>query len=232
VPRDSTATKERILREAGRLFARRGLWQPTVREITAAAGQRNVSALNYHFGSRDGLLAAILEHHGGPTDEARRVHLDAVGRDASSRDLVAALVIPYAAHLGTPDGRDYLRIVAQLSGRFAAGWRSPNPGVGPWLQEILSILEDRQGDLPIALRQERIVEMIMLMTVAIAERARVVDSAGAPALDELTFIENLTDVLLGILDAPLRGPLSAHAASGRVGGGPALRPVIGVRKLV
>jgi len=61
--------------------------------------------LNYHFGSRDGLLAAILEHHGDPTDAARRIQLEAVGRHASSRDLVAALVIPYAAHLGTPDGR-------------------------------------------------------------------------------------------------------------------------------
>ena len=212
MPRDSTATKERLLREAGRLFARRGLWQPTVREITAAAGQRNVSALNYHFGSRDGLVAAILEHHGDPTDEARRVRFDAVGPDASSRDLVAALVIPYAAHLATPDGRDYLRIVAQLAGRFA-GWRSPNPGVGPCLQEILSILENRMSDLPAALRQERVVEMIMLMTVAIAERARVVDSAGAPALDEMTFIENLTDVLLGVLDAPSAGPLSSPLAS-------------------
>lgn len=213
MPRDSTATKERLLREAGRLFARRGLWQPTVRAITTAAGQRNVSALNYHFGSRDGLLAAILEHHGAPTDEARRVRLEVVGRNASSRDLVAALVIPYAAHLGTADGRDYLRIVAQLSGRFASGWRSPNPGVGPWLQQILSILESRIDDLPIALRQERVVEMIMLMTVAIAERARVIDSAGAPALDEVTFIENLTDVLLGVLDAPLRGPLTSHVVS-------------------
>jgi AcrR family transcriptional regulator len=220
VPRDSTDTKERLLREAGRLFARRGLWQPTVREITAAAGQRNVSALSYHFGSRDGVLAAILEHHGDPTDEARRVRLELVGRDASSRDLVASLVIPYAAHLGTPDGRDYLRIVAQLSGRFAAGWRTPNPGVGPWLQEILSILEDRIGHLPTAVHEERIVEMIMLMTVAVAERARVVDSAGAPALDEMTFIENLTDVLLGILEAPQRGPLTAHEPTELAARGP------------
>ena len=34
MPRDSTATKERLLREAERLFARRGLYQVTVREIT------------------------------------------------------------------------------------------------------------------------------------------------------------------------------------------------------
>ena len=132
-------------------------------------------------------------------------------------------MIPYAAHLGTPDGRDYLRIVAQLSGRFAAGWRSPNPGVGPWLQEILSILENRMVDLPVAVREERIVEMIMLMTVAIAERARVVDSAGAPALDEVTFLGNLTDVLLGILDAPWRGPLTAPGMTKGHGPDPPLR---------
>jgi AcrR family transcriptional regulator len=212
LPRDSTATKERLLREAGRLFARRGLWQVTVREITAAAGQRNVSALSYHFGSREGVLDAILELHGDPTDEARRVHLDAVGADASTRDLVAALVLPYAAHLTTAEGRDYLRIVAQMSERFA-DWRTPYPGVGPWLQQILDMLERRVGDLPAAVRRERVVEMIMLMTSAAAERARVIDSDGAPALDEPTFVANLTDVLVGILEAPSLGPLPVATAA-------------------
>src|SRR5439155_11148213 len=109
MPRDSTATKGRLLREAERLFARRGLYQVTVREITEAAEQRNVSALNYHFGSREGLLDAILARHGDPTDVARGEMLATVGRNAPSRDLVAALLVPYAAHLSRPDGRDYLR---------------------------------------------------------------------------------------------------------------------------
>lgn len=212
MPRDGSATRERLLGEAGRLFARRGLWQVTVREITAAAGQRNVSALSYHFGSREGVLDAILAQYGDPIDEERRDHLAAVGPDAETRDLLAALVIPYASNLGTPGGRDYLRIVAQMSERFA-GWREPNPGVGPWLREILGILERRVGDLPPAVRQERVVEMIMLMTVAVAERARVIDSDREPALDEPTFVTNLTDVLTGVLDAPLRGPLPAVAHS-------------------
>jgi TetR/AcrR family transcriptional regulator, regulator of cefoperazone and chloramphenicol sensitivity len=205
MPRDSTATKERLLREAERLFARRGLYQVTVREITEAAEQRNVSALNYHFGSREGLLDAILARHGDPTDVARGEMLAAVGREASSRDLVAALVVPYAAHLSRPDGRDYLRIVAQLSARFST-WREPAPGTGPYLREILGILEDRPPELAAAIRRERVVEMIMLMTVAMAERARAIEShRRAPELDEPTFIENLTDVLVGVLQAPVRG---------------------------
>jgi len=206
MPRDSTATKERLLREAERLFARQGLYRVTVREITQAAAQRNVSAINYHFGSREGVLMAILERHGDPTDEARGKYLAALGRDASTRDLVAALVVPYAAHLATADGRDYLRIVAQMTDAFAT-WRVQRPGTGPQLIEILAALEERPTDLSLAIRRERVVAMIQLMTAAMAERARAIESGDTLALDEPTFVANLTDVLVGILEAPLRGPL-------------------------
>jgi AcrR family transcriptional regulator len=202
VPRDSTETKERLLREASRLFARRGVWQVTVREITQAAGQRNVSALNYHFGSREGVLDAILTRHGDPTDEARGEHLAAVGTNAPTDDLVRALVVPYAANLATPEGREYLRIVSQLIQQFAT-WRAGAPGTGPYLIQILEILESRPPELPAAVRRERVVEMIMLMTAAMAERARVIQSDRSPELDEPTFVANLTAVLVGVLQAPM-----------------------------
>jgi TetR/AcrR family transcriptional regulator, regulator of cefoperazone and chloramphenicol sensitivity len=206
VPRDATATKTLLLREAERLFARRGLYQVTVREILEAAGQRNVSAINYHFGSRDGVLNAILIRHGDPTDVARGELLGQCGRDATSRELIAALVLPYAAHLASPSGRDYLRIVAQLSSRFSA-WRDPNPGTGPHLLEILGALEERPMGLSAAIRRERVIELIMLMTVAMAERARVIEAGRRVELDEDTFNANLTDVLVGVLESPLHGPL-------------------------
>jgi AcrR family transcriptional regulator len=201
VPRDGTATRALLVREAVRLFARRGLYQVTVREIVEAAGQRNVSALSYHFGSREGVIEAILIRHGDPTDIARGELLEKVGRDASTRDLVATLVIPYAAHLDRPEGRDYLRIVAQMTPRFAT-WRDSAAGTGPRLIEILDILEQRPQHLSAALRRERVVELIMLMTVALAERARTIESGRALELDNPTFEANLTDVLVGILEAP------------------------------
>ena len=207
MPRDGTATKARLLREAERLFARRGLYQVTVREILEAAGQRNVSALTYHFGSREGVLNAILERHGQPTDEARgRLHRGA-GVSPTPRDLVAALVVPYAAHLSTPEGRDYLRIVAQLSAGFSS-WRGQNPGTGDHLIVILDALEAHPASIAAPVRRERVVELIMLMTVALAERARLVESGRRRVeLDEPTFTMNLTDVLVAILEAPLLGPL-------------------------
>lgn len=206
MPRDSTATKERLLREAERLFARRGLYQVTVREITEAAGQRNVSALNYHFGSREDVLNTILTRFGDPTDAARGEHLAAVGRDADPRELMTALVLPYGAHLSTPEGRDYLRIVAQMTGQFA-GWRDTRPGVGPHLQDILGLLEQRPPELPPEIRRERLVNMIQLMTASMAERARAIEDGESLPLDEPRFLANLTDVLVGVLEAPLRGAL-------------------------
>ncbi len=113
--------------------------------------------------------------------------------------------MPYAAHLAHADGRDYLRIVAQLSARFST-WREPAAGTGPFLREILGILEARPAEVPAALRRERVVEMIMLMTVAMAERARAIEShRRSPELDESTFVENLTDVLVGVLEAAVHG---------------------------
>ena len=216
MPRDATATREALLRQAERLFARRGLYQVQVREIVEAAGQRNVSALNYHFGSREGVLDAILSRHGDPTDLARGELLATVGRDASSRDLVAALVVPYTAHLDTPEGRDYLRIVAQLSATFSS-WRTLGTGTGPWLIEILTILEGRSDDLPVEVRQERVIELIMLMTVAASERARMLEKSADQPLDAGTFAANLTDVLVGVLEAPLRGPLPTMVTDTAVG---------------
>ena len=206
MPRDATATRLSLLREAERLFARRGLHQVPTREIVQAAGQRNSSALNYHFGSRSGVLDAILLRHGEPTDIKRGELLALVGPEGSTRDLVAALVVPYAAHLATEEGRDYLRIVPQLSSRFSL-WNQGSPGTGEQLIAILSILEARPQSLSPEIRQERIVALIMLMTVAMSERARVLEQGPVVNLDEPAFLSNLTDVLVGILEAPLVGPL-------------------------
>lgn len=54
----TTVTRQRLLTTARREFAVKGE-AATVRDICTAAGT-NVAAVNYHFGSKDGLLAAVL----------------------------------------------------------------------------------------------------------------------------------------------------------------------------
>jgi AcrR family transcriptional regulator len=203
MPRDATETRARLRREAERLFARRGVYQATLREITEAAGQRNVSALNYHFGSREGIVQAILEDHGDPLDEQRGQRIIEPIDGMPTADLVAALLFPLADELGHPSGRDYLRIVAQLSDRFPA-WRVGPPLVTPHLRRILEVLESRAAASDPAVRRERVVDVIMMMMTAMADRARVVDRGRSPALDRDAFVGNLTDMIVGALEAPSR----------------------------
>src|ERR1051326_9079064 len=84
---------------AERLFAERGIAAVSLREIGAAAGQRNNSAAQYHFGSKQGLVDAVVEHRMGPINERRLAllaDLDTSGRGSDLRALVEALVEPFA----------------------------------------------------------------------------------------------------------------------------------------
>jgi hypothetical protein len=76
------------------------------------------------------------------------------------------------------------------------------------LREILGILESRPPSVAPEVRRERVVELIMLMTTACAERARVIEAKGSLELDAALFATNLTDVLVGVLEAPLLDPLA------------------------
>jgi AcrR family transcriptional regulator len=61
---DGVETRALILQVAGRLFAEQGFERTTSRDICLAAGA-NLAAVNYHFGSREGLYEAVLvEAHG------------------------------------------------------------------------------------------------------------------------------------------------------------------------
>ncbi|WP_432696701.1 TetR/AcrR family transcriptional regulator [Marinobacterium sp. YM272] len=56
---DGEATRSRIIDAAGQVFAERGYHDTTSKEICKRAGV-NLAAVNYHFGSRDGLYLAVV----------------------------------------------------------------------------------------------------------------------------------------------------------------------------
>src|SRR5690606_16402397 len=82
----------------------------SLRVVQQESGQRNKSAAQYHFGSRDGLIEAVLATRMGAVNERRRELLDAIDRDdrelgadgdtgdraSRLRRLVEALVRPVA----------------------------------------------------------------------------------------------------------------------------------------
>jgi AcrR family transcriptional regulator len=54
-------TRQRLLEAAGEVFAERGFRNTTIREICRRA-QANLAAVNYHFGDKERLYAAVMKY--------------------------------------------------------------------------------------------------------------------------------------------------------------------------
>jgi AcrR family transcriptional regulator len=114
-------TKLNLLLSALGLFAEHGLDAVSMRTINNAAGARNASAVHYHFGSKLGIVEAIIQFIGGELDRRR---LDAIARlerrlatgdVPSCREVLWAAFTPYYGLFLTREyGRDALRFLARL----------------------------------------------------------------------------------------------------------------------
>jgi hypothetical protein len=146
------------------------------------------------------LLLAILARRGAPVDERRGELRARLTGDPGTPDLVRCLVEPYCAMLQLPEGRSYVRIVAQLRGRFAA-WRvESDTATTKHLSGILDEIELRAPGSA-AVRRERVVALIMVLTATTAERARRIDESEVPELDHGQFVDNLVAMCAALVSS-------------------------------
>lgn len=85
-------TSSRIVRAAEKLFAEQGFKETTMRQITTLADV-NLAAVNYHFGSKKGLIQSVAEQSLTPLCDAIETSLAQCGGDAgpSTRSLLQIL---------------------------------------------------------------------------------------------------------------------------------------------
>ena len=88
-----TDTKTRILNAAEKLFGERGFDGTSLRDITAEA-QVNLSAVNYHFQSKESLFDALIERRIEPVNRRRLEMLDEAGESPTVEQVVTAFVSP------------------------------------------------------------------------------------------------------------------------------------------
>ena len=94
---EEPGTRERILAAAAPLFAENGFEATGVRAIAAKADV-NIAAVNYHFGSKDALVAAVGEYHVRQVNERRLTALEAVLKAApGGKPTVEAVVDAFIA---------------------------------------------------------------------------------------------------------------------------------------
>ncbi|MGH9031606.1 MAG: TetR/AcrR family transcriptional regulator [Acidimicrobiia bacterium] len=215
---DGATTKERLLRAGERLFAEQGIHPVRLREINALARQRNSSALHYHFGSREGLVEAILSEHQTAMDAEVKPALDALTADDASptvRAIVTVWVHALVGQLQTQSGRDFLRILPQVLDRV-----NPKVRRGGNLTEsaqsarTMALFDARLAELPMPVRRERLVAYTLILTSLFADRAALVESRVAPLLNDEEFAAHATDVICAAIEAPstVRVPRSSSRA--------------------
>lgn len=138
MPRPESATRDSLLDAAEALFAEHGFADTSVRAITDAA-EANVAAVNYHFGSKLGLVKAVLERRVGPLNAERLRRLDAceTGGEATLEDVVAAFVVP-ALEMVRRDG-DRATLARLLGNVFAQA----NADLRPVLLELFGPVIER-----------------------------------------------------------------------------------------
>lgn len=133
---DEPSTRDRLLAAAERLFLRKNPDQVSVRAINAEAGL-NPGAVHYHFGSREALIAALLERELLPLWAERleglaRHAAAPGGRPFEAGELVAAIVQPFEELSRTEKGRMLCHLLARSvlpTGRIPvpSPWFSPAP---------------------------------------------------------------------------------------------------------
>lgn len=199
---DTGGTSIRLVRAAETLFADRGIDAVSLREINRTAGAKNASALQYHFGDRNGLLRAVLTRHQADVEARRHAMLDAYEAAGATdlRTLAGALVRPLAAKLADQDGgAAYLQILGDLMNRprpviNQADLDDPSSSVYRWRALVAPLLDND------ATRLHRRFTAMRFTAAELARRAR-----SGPHTDDRLFVSHLVDLVSGVLAAPLSG---------------------------
>jgi len=195
------STQEQIVLVAERLFAERGVDGVSLRQIGAAAGSGNNSAVQYHFGSKDQLIQAIFEYRLPRLYERRRQLVDRL-RPLNVRGWVECHALP-VVELADERGSHYVSFVAMLvhHGRLDVFENLPDENLA-LARAIYDAIAEHLEDIPEPLRTHRITHALAY-TVQAASGREQAKSLGRPTLPFMLFTNDLIDGLAGFLEAPV-----------------------------
>lgn len=225
VPKDGP--KLRLVEAAEKLFAENGFDVVSVRDITQAAGG-NVAAVNYHFGSRDGLVAVVMTRYLTPVNEERLARLEAAelkwsGNAVPLEEVVDAFVRPLITQVEKSELSEQLfyRLVGRIFG-------SHGDGIPAEIEAQISVLIERftraLGKVLPAVAEEDLVwrlhfvigAMIYMLTHGEALRRLAQGAAGKP--DMAATLERFQRFAVaglrdGVVSSPAAQPVAMVSSS-------------------
>lgn len=200
MPRSADETRRRLLDAAEIRFASDGIVGATFADIISDAGQRNNSAIQYHFGDRIGLLEAVTVRRVDQMAAHRELLADALPAEPSVHEIVEVIVAPLAAMLVHPGGQAYLQIQAELLSQPSRSDLPPvlsEPWSRPGLERVGALLLDRVSiDVLPRARIRRLLATTLIFH-ALADRARASEGA-----DHGEFVDGVISATVAVLESP------------------------------
>jgi len=210
MPVAAKSTKEQILLAAERMIADHGVDGVSMRQIGAAVGSGNNSAVLYHFGSKEKLVEAIFEHR-LPRLRERRAELIAERAPSDLRGWLECQIVAVLEQSDLPDSH-YLSFVASLSQHGGEAFKHLPKQFATGQREYEERVRGCLADLDEPLRSHRFGQFmdVTVHTAANRERAR---ARRKPVLPLALEVTNLVDCMVGFLDAPVSPASEAALAS-------------------
>jgi AcrR family transcriptional regulator len=194
-----------ILDAAEWLFAEHGISSVSNRQISAAAGQGNTSAVGYHFGSKEELIRALIRRFDREAEVLRTAMVNQIGDSAELREWVRCLVFPYTDTLAARRPPTwYARLNAQIMADPVLRNIQLEEAVAASLQQVICGLEVSTPGLPAPVRRERALMAghILIQTCADFERG-LADATPASGKTWRKVGSGLVDALVGLWSAPV-----------------------------
>jgi AcrR family transcriptional regulator len=201
------ATRETLMRTAEKLIAERGIENVTIRLILSEAGQKNTSALQYHFQNLSGLISAIHAARSKEIQEKRGELLEALRErtdEPDLRDLCAVMVQPLVELARTRvDYRRYVKAFGHelaLIETSAFSRAGRHGGGGSSGVQLGSLLRKKLEHLDNDAFKRRMDMAVRLCGAAMYHQARQTKAFRGDQAD--LFASSLIDALTGLLGAP------------------------------
>ncbi|MEZ5557103.1 MAG: helix-turn-helix domain-containing protein [Pseudomonadales bacterium] len=216
-PRPEDTTREHLLNVAEALFLERGPDEVSLRMIVRESGQKNQSALQYYFGSRDGLIDAILDRRLEQIDARRGALVEmalAGDPDPELRQICALMIrAPFLLCREDRSFRDFLGLMGQ---RLLASDQDLNTADDaerePNLMHMRALLRGKLRHVDPEVLKLRIENAYAFTVLAISRRARRRESFRGRQAE--LFFDNLADQLAAMLGAAVsdatRAQLEGH----------------------
>jgi AcrR family transcriptional regulator len=206
----SARTRERFIVAAQELFANCGVEAVSLNEITVAAGQKNRNALQYHFGSREGLLQAIIDLHAGRVNALRTQFIASeTTRSADAAEAAArSLVMPLAQYIEQDHaGVHYVKILSQVGALNSKTLSTQSPaGLTFHIEQTLrSYMNRALAHLPDHEARQRRFLTVLITFHGLADSCRAAESVQAPGYRWELF-EQVALAVESLLRAPALQP--------------------------